>query len=144
MKRGWREPFEDCYKVDKRGCWIWQRAMMPNGYGQKWHLGKFDGAHRVSWIIHRGPLKKGVFVLHRCDVRKCVNPNHLFIGTQKENLLDMAKKERSTSKFTAAQVEEMKELRKSGSTFKDIGEAFGVRKQTVHNIVNGHTWSHIK
>lgn len=143
MTRGWREPFEDCYKVDKNGCWLWMRAMMRNGYGLKWHREKFDGAHRVSWLIHHGEIPSGISVLHRCDVKKCVNPEHLFLGTQKENLLDMAIKGRTTSRFTETEVRAMKKMRLSGKTLRAIGSVFGVRKQTIHEIVSGHTWGHI-
>ena len=144
MKRGWREPFEDCYKIDRKtGCWLWQRAMMLNGYGQKWHRGKFDGAHRVSWMIYKGSIPEGVYVLHKCDVKACVNPAHLFLGTQSDNLRDMSIKGRTTSCFTKADVRQMKAMRMNGKTFSAIGTIFGVEKSTIHAIVSGKSWRHI-
>ena len=85
-------PFEKCYQRSKNGCWLWAKAVNTNGYGYKWHKGKLHHAHRVSWELNRGPIPDGLFVLHRCDVKLCVNPEHLFLGTQTDNMRDaMAK-----------------------------------------------------
>ena len=103
MTRGWREPFESCYKVNlKTDCWLWQRALKGCGYGHKWYDGKYQSAHRISWSIHRGPVPEGLFVLHKCDVMRCVNPAHLFLGTQQDNMDDQRRKGRhldSTCKY---------------------------------------------
>ena len=75
------------------GCWLWT-ACITRGYGRF----KLDGvlaiAHRVSWELHVGPIPDGMYVLHRCDVRSCVNPNHLFLGTQLDNMKDASSKDR--------------------------------------------------
>ena len=136
--------FSDRYKICQSGCWLWTESINNSGYGTNWFEGKAECAHRTSWIIHNGRIPKGNYVLHKCDVRHCVNPDHLFLGTQKENLLDMARKGRSTSRFSETEVRAMKEMRLAGMTLKTIGEAFGVRRQTIHEIVKGHTWSHIR
>ena len=100
MKRGWREPFEDCYIIDRRsGCWLWQRALKGCGYGHKWYEGKCQSAHRISWQIHRGPIPEELFVLHHCDVMHCVNPDHLFLGTHQDNMDDQRKKGRHLQDF---------------------------------------------
>lgn len=80
-------------KVDKTdGCWLWTAGKFPNGYGKFRHEGKFKKAHRVSFEHHVGPIPLGMLICHRCDVRRCVNPDHLFVGTQKQNIQDaMAK-----------------------------------------------------
>ena len=109
MTRGWREPFESCYKVDRKtGCWLWMRALKGCGYGHKWYDGKYQSAHRISWSIHRGPVPEGLFVLHKCDVMRCVNPAHLFLGTHQDNMDDQRRKGRrldSTCKYGHTLVE---------------------------------------
>lgn len=95
MKRPWPEPFEDCYSVCKTtGCWLWDRALKGCGYGHKMYQGKLQGAHRISWQIHRGPIPDGLWVLHKCDVMRCVNPDHLFLGTHQDNVDDKHRKGR--------------------------------------------------
>lgn len=79
------------------GCWEWQGAVSGPGYGQTRFFGKSFAAHRVSYEIAYGAIKKGLFVCHKCDNRKCVNPNHFFLGTAKDNTLDMLSKGRHYS-----------------------------------------------
>lgn len=79
------------------GCWLWSGNLTPNGYGQ---MSTFGGrklsAHVESYVIHKGHIPAGMFVLHSCDVRSCVNPAHLSIGTRADNMRDMARKGRAT------------------------------------------------
>lgn len=77
------------------GCWLWVGGTNGKGYGQLW----IDGepsimAHRLSWELHNGPIPKGMLVCHKCDTPPCVNPDHLFIGTDKDNIQDCIKKGR--------------------------------------------------
>jgi hypothetical protein len=74
------------------GCWLWTDALDRDGYG---HISGVR-AHRQSWKLFRGEIPRGVYVLHECDVPSCVNPDHLFLGTQQDNLLDMARKDRGS------------------------------------------------
>lgn len=86
-------------KVKKTSsCWPWTAALNPSGYGMLSGGRKKDAplrAHRISWIIHMGQIPNGMHVLHRCDNRRCVNPSHLFLGSNLDNVRDMVKKERN-------------------------------------------------
>ena len=78
---------------DPSGCWIWM-GCVRKGYGQISVKGKMKNVHRVTWELTHGPIPKGVFVLHHCDVRPCANPDHLFLGTNTDNMRDMNAKGR--------------------------------------------------
>jgi hypothetical protein len=82
-------------KVDKTGdCWIWKASLTHSGYGQFYHQGGPVRAHRLSYEMEYGPIPNGMYVLHSCDTPACVNPKHLSVGTQKDNLEDMKSKGR--------------------------------------------------
>lgn len=88
------ERFDARWKRAPSGCWLWTGAAYPTGYGAFSLNQKTVGAHRASWILRRGPVPKDRCVLHHCDVRACVNPDHLFLGTLGDNIQDMVKKGR--------------------------------------------------
>jgi hypothetical protein len=77
------------------GCWIWMAAVGVRDYGQIKVDGRAMRAHRASWVAHNGPIPDGLHVLHKCDVTSCVNPDHLFLGTHKENMRDMLRRGRA-------------------------------------------------
>ena len=96
------ERFHDKYIPEPNsGCWLWMGAISNTGYGNLGKGGRGGGAiwaHRLSYEIHKGPIPEGKFVCHKCDVSSCVNPDHLFLGDNSENMRDCYKKKRHTRK----------------------------------------------
>ncbi len=80
------------HKTEK--CWVWARSITSEGYGRFWFNRKHVGSHRYSWELHNGPIPDGKSVLHHCDNPKCVRPEHLYVGTLKENCQDAIKRGR--------------------------------------------------
>lgn len=139
-------------KVEKgSACWLWTGAVNTSGYGV---MGDYRGwrelAHRYSYQIHIGPIRVGHYVCHRCDVRACVHPDHLFEGTPKENNLDALKKGRNLSwlggenhpaaRFTELQAREILRRAKAGEKQVDLAVEFGVSSTTISSLVRGLRW----
>lgn len=123
-------------------CWGW-RGTTRDGYGRTHFKGRLENANRIAWILANGPIPRGIFVLHTCDNRPCCNPNHLFLGTNVDNMRDMAIKGRAPSKLTIDQVKEIKRLLERGVRHKDIGAEFGVGRACIQAIFSGRNWSHV-
>jgi hypothetical protein len=131
----------------RRGCWIWIGGADKKGYGR---IGDADGntfvASRVSWELHNGQIPPGLWVLHKCDNGRCVNPEHLFLGTLQDNEKDKVAKGRQGfgeknpgAKLTEKEVEE---IRKAVGLLKNIAADFGVALSTVSQIRSGQRWRH--
>lgn len=131
-------------------CWYWIGSIDCVGYGRFPYEGETK-AHRVSWKLFHGIITKGMNVLHKCDVRSCVNPDHLFLGTQLDNVADMVSKNRlvvipspgeknGMAKLTREQVNEARSLHASGIMQKDICKRFGVSPMTISRIVRNQSW----
>lgn len=144
MKRFWA-------KVQKTtGCWLWTGAKGGGGYGAIKFEGKVVRAHRISWELVNGPIHDGLFVLHRCDVRLCVNPKHLFLGTHEDNMRDCSRKQRTTlgekqgrAKLKSSDVLEIRRLRSEGVKSSVIARKFCISQPTVSQIAKRQRWSHI-
>ena len=131
--------FEAKFRVTP-GCWIWEGCKTHQGYGH-FRSGKTRNpmkAHRFSYELYVGPVPEGLIILHKCDNPSCVNPDHLFPGTQAENSADRNFKGRQAkgeqngkTKLTDEQVREMKRLRESGVSKEDVAQQFGVSTRTV-------------
>lgn len=135
------------------GCWLWQGATAPSGYGAFRWFGRTRSTHRISFELANGPIPEGISVLHRCDVRACVRPDHLFGGTVADNNEDMFEKGRCARgnalrvgkrvKLTPEQVRSIRHERSNGATLKLLSERFGVSMGAVGSIVKGRTWKDV-
>ena len=131
-------------------CWLWTGHIGENGYGIACLKGKTYKAHRVSYFIEHGRLDNDRLVLHRCDVRDCVNPSHLFLGTPKDNSRDAVMKGRNTklygehngkAKLTRASVLAIRRIcERDGVHQKTVAKQFGVSEATVSYVVRGGRW----
>lgn len=138
--------FKEKYVIDKEtGCWVWIARRNKKGYGQFGFDGKLCQAHRVSWIIYYGDIPDGMFVLHHCDNTSCVNPYHLFLGTNADNMRDMASKGRSTRgnkshtcKLSEDQVKEIRSLNLSG---RKTAKKYGISSSVVYQIRTKKIWA---
>ena len=81
------------------GCWLWTGYRRTTGYGRIGFRGRIDYAHRVAWVVAKGEIPDGMCVLHKCDNPACVRPAHLWLGTQRENMIDKGRKGRSRNQF---------------------------------------------
>ena len=136
------KPFWDY--VDKSGsCWEWTGSKCSKGYGNAWINGSYIGAHRASWEMTNGSIDKGFHVLHKCDNPACVNPDHLFSGTNADNVADKLKKGRQQSKLNADQVKVIKRNIGSVSQAK-LAEWFGVDQSLISRIKSGQLWSRVE
>ena len=136
------------------GCWEWQAAKLPDGYGQFAVTStQIERAHRVAWTLIRGPIPAGLFVLHRCDNPGCVNPvRHLFLGTNADNMADMVTKGRSyrhrgerngSSKLREDDVRAIRRLLASGVKPAKVAEQFSITRQHVSDLGSGRRWRHL-
>lgn len=122
-------------------CWIWRDT--NKRYGEVKFRGKKHLAHRFMFELINGPIPKGLNVCHHCDTPKCVNPNHLFTGTHRDNILDSVKKGRwGASKLNPSDIPTIRKLRGT-MTNKTLAAKFGISVPTVEGVLYGHHWSHI-
>jgi len=135
------------------GCWIWRGAHRLSRnvrYGAFWMNGKIIRAHRASWELHNGEIPHGVFVCHKCDNTYCVNPSHLYLGTQTDNMHDAIRKGRayigemgSASKLNNNEVISIRSEYTNEATQKELAIKYSVSESTIGRIVRGTNWSHI-
>lgn len=137
-------------EISASKCWDWIASLnMNNGYGHFSVNNKVILAHRWSYRHYIGPIPLGYFVCHTCDNRKCVNPAHLFLGTQKDNLADASSKGRlggvkkKQNHLTEPQVEEIINLLKFSKKYSSIAKVFSVTRQTIYLIAYGKTWKYL-
>lgn len=140
-------------KQDGDGCWLWAGGKNNNGYG---HIGRGGSGgkkvltHRASFEHFVGQIPDGLCVLHSCDIPACVNPDHLFLGTHKDNTADCVKKGRfangeanGMAKLTETDVRAILSLAPHGQSHQAIATRFGVARRTIADIMSGKTWGHV-
>lgn len=145
-------------------CWLWNGDKSKFGHGRFLYDNLRVNAHRYSYETFVGPIPEGLLVCHKCDVPACVNPDHLFLGTQKDNIQDCVKKGRWTqaklkklhpewcvrgskagnSKLKEEQVVTMRSLLACGCTLLEVGSMFGVTEATACAIRQNRTWKHVE
>ncbi len=134
-----------------RGCWIWTAGTYADGYGGFYDGKKMVRCNRYSWSLKHGPIPPRMLVCHTCDNPICVNPRHLFLGTNAVNLADMANKDRSTHgiKNPMAKLDPLRvvairrDYGNGGSTQKQVGARHGISEASVREIVHRRLWRRV-
>lgn len=142
----------------KNGCWLYKTIcnVKTHGYGVIRAKGRILLAHRYSWELHYGAIPEGMQILHKCDIRNCVNPKHLFLGTNADNVADKIKKGRSNnakgsatgmSKLNEDKVLKIKQTLLNMSTlneYRKLAKKYKVSMVTITKIKYGESWKHVK
>jgi hypothetical protein len=130
------------------GCWIWMGNCSKSGYGKVKINQKDLRAHRAAWILFRGSIPDGLVLCHKCDIRPCVNPEHLFPGSLRDNTQDMIRKGRYShrscanhpdARLSLSQVGEIRQRYEKGNG-TILAKEFGVSSTSIYSIINGNKW----
>jgi hypothetical protein len=150
--RFWDKVFKS---PEPNGCWLWQGKLNSKGYGTTTAWAKTISTHRLSYILEHGSIPEDMHVLHKCDVRNCVRPDHLFIGTNHDNVLDCLHKGRKVipdnsgsnhgmAKLTEVDVSEILKLHREGVNNIELSKMFKTADGNISRIVNGLSWKHVQ
>jgi hypothetical protein len=147
----WQDRFWKFVRKSADGCWEWQGARNTYGYGAFTFDKRSHGAHRLMYQLERGPIPNGMLVCHTCDNRACVNPDHLYVGTHRDNSIDMVARCRSVRgeatalhKLTERIVRDMRRRYFSGqATQVQLAAEYGIHNRTVQRAIIGKTWKHV-
>lgn len=140
-------------EIDSNNCWLFTGGSKNSFHGSLWIDGKSIQVHRYAWELTQGEIPKGLFVLHKCDVGMCVNPLHLFLGNQQDNIADMDAKGRANraqpgskngrARLTAEDVIEIRKRAESGVAPIVIFRDYDVGLTTINKIIRRELWKHI-
>lgn len=126
------------------GCWLWQMSCNPKGYGRLWWNGKPDRVHRLAYTAYKGEIPKGLVVRHTCDTPQCCNPEHLVVGTIRDNAKDMVERGRSIfgEKHHSAKLtwDTVRAIRSSGESARVLADTYGVSAKHIRQILNNTRW----
>lgn len=122
---------------DETGCVLWTKSTVPKGYGWQRIRETYTAAHRISYAVHVGAIPAGMQVCHRCDTPRCINPNHLFLGTPAENQNDKGRKHRAWWVVSPKRVIEMRKLHQAGVSVVQLAKLFGCSRTTAYDITVG-------
>jgi hypothetical protein len=157
---------ENSIPITECGCRIWLNGTDKDGYGQTWFQGRNIRAHRLSYLLNKGPLHPDQVVMHSCDIPSCINPEHLSPGTSIENTSDRHRKGRTnvahgdahymrrsrfvragekcpTVKLVESDVLQIRELFAQGHNQSQLAQRFSVSRTCISAIVTRRNWSHI-
>ena len=145
-------------RVDDNECWLWQESLLRSGYALIRYKGKKVTVHRAAYTAFVGPIPQGLYVLHKCDVRHCCNPSHLFLGTQSDNMKDCEDKGRNAGKFKSGKDHPLHQGKFKPTRLKltpedvamirshpygpgardQLAKMFGVATKTISDVRNHH------
>lgn len=150
------ERFHKKYRKQQNGCWEWTAYTNSFGHGRFWFNNKLVVASRFSYELHNGLIPDGMFVCHKCDNSKCVNPEHLFVGTPKDNIKDCIDKHRNCpppvhigeghhkAKLKNDDIIKIRNLYQAGGVSqRELARLFKISQPVVMKIVNRKLWKHI-
>lgn len=133
--------------IPEAGCWLWGASVDRSGYGQFGMLGRCAKSHRVSYALYVGEIPAGMHVCHKCDTPSCVNPSHLFLGTDADNHSDRDRKGRVQrgSKHYRSNLtdEDIRAIRSAKEPQRVTASKFGVHQSTVSYIKTRASWAHV-
>ena len=138
MRRFWS-------KVRKQnGCWLWTAGISTNGYGLFKFNGRHTGAHRVAWMLTKGRIPKSRFVCHICDIKPCVRPSHLWLGTPQDNKIDSSRKGRwrggRPTRLSYAQATKIRAVPRVYGSGVRLARYYGVSPMVISSIRCGKSW----
>lgn len=140
----------ECDMIPYEGCWL-HPGLTRKGYSRFYWNGKYERGHRVTYAYFRGEIPPGMLVCHTCDNRDCINPDHLFLGTNKMNMADCVSKGRiargtkqGASKLTNGDVHFIRNELARGITCEELGERYCVADTTIGAIKHGKNWGWLK